>query len=318
MIEKPLLSICIPTFNRADYLEKCLEAIVNQDGFDEIEVVISDNCSSDGTQKLGEKYSLTYSNVKYFRNEENVVDMNFPLVFQRANGVLRKMTNDTILYKPGAIRYMLNAVRDNIEEKPQIYFLNKEDTLIAPKHYISLEKYLEDIGYRLTWIGSVAIWEEDANDLGSFMSNTDSRVAQVPYLLEHFEKHNGAVVYPKLIMGSISPKNKNLKYGLYQVFFVNFLGFIKPYLNQGKISADCYEKVQKDLLMDFFCQWIVNWEKYKDQYQFSDSENLKKLVENEYEDEPYYGEYKRRLIKLRISADIHKIVSRFRNGKEKH
>ena len=316
MMDKPLLSICIPTFNRAEYLENCLEAIVQQDGFEEIEVVISDNCSTDATQTLGEKYAQTYRNIKYFRNEENVLDMNYPLVFRRANGVLRKLTNDTILYKPGAIRYMLDAVIENIDLKPQLYFLNKEDSVTYPKHYADFEQYVGDIGYLLTWIGSVAIWDEDADDLDTFINNTDSRLAQVPYLLEHFEKHNGAVVYPKNIMGGISPKNKNLTYGLYQVFYVYFLGFIKPYVDQGKISTDCYAKVRKVLLMDFFCQWIVNWEKNKNLYRFSESENLKELVENEYREEPYFGEYKRKLQKLRIKADIHKIARRLRNGKE--
>ncbi|MCX8512062.1 MAG: glycosyltransferase, partial [Chthoniobacteraceae bacterium] len=44
------LSICIPTFNRSQYLRLTLESITNQELFqnsDEIEIVISDNCSSD-------------------------------------------------------------------------------------------------------------------------------------------------------------------------------------------------------------------------------------------------------------------------------
>ena len=47
-----LLSICIPTYNRCSYLKKTLESIVSQKIFettDLVEIVISDNCSSDGT-----------------------------------------------------------------------------------------------------------------------------------------------------------------------------------------------------------------------------------------------------------------------------
>ena len=53
---KPLLSICIPTYNRSGYLEQCLESIVHQERFDEIEVIISDNCSTDDTEAVCKKY----------------------------------------------------------------------------------------------------------------------------------------------------------------------------------------------------------------------------------------------------------------------
>lgn len=52
MSEKPLLSICIPTYNRAEYLAKSLDTLVCLPEFNssEVEVVISDNASTDNTQ----------------------------------------------------------------------------------------------------------------------------------------------------------------------------------------------------------------------------------------------------------------------------
>lgn len=69
---KPLLSLCIPTYNREQFLEECLESVVHQDGFDEIEIVISDNASTDNTQKLILKYQEQYKNIKYHKNAENI------------------------------------------------------------------------------------------------------------------------------------------------------------------------------------------------------------------------------------------------------
>ena len=48
---QPLLSICIPTYNRSEQLRRALESLVGQEGFSEVEVVISDNCSTDGTEE---------------------------------------------------------------------------------------------------------------------------------------------------------------------------------------------------------------------------------------------------------------------------
>mgnify|MGYP003292937366 CR=1 FL=1 len=53
---KPLLSICIPTYNRADVLKICLETIVHNRGFcDDIEVVVCDNNSTDNSVKIAKK-----------------------------------------------------------------------------------------------------------------------------------------------------------------------------------------------------------------------------------------------------------------------
>ena len=58
MIEKPLLSICIPTYNRAELLRDNLEHIVSDPDFDdEVEIVISDHCSTDETRTVGEEYA---------------------------------------------------------------------------------------------------------------------------------------------------------------------------------------------------------------------------------------------------------------------
>lgn len=74
MENRPLLSICIPTYNREKYLKECLDSIINQDGFEKnkIEIVISDNASQDKTQELAERYQKQYKNIKYFKNNKNI------------------------------------------------------------------------------------------------------------------------------------------------------------------------------------------------------------------------------------------------------
>ncbi len=307
-MSKPLLSICIPTYNRADYLRNCLLSIVDQEGFEDIEVIISDNCSNDDTESVGKQYEQEYDNIIYYRNEDNIADKNFPLVLQRANGVLRKLTNDTIVYKPGAIKYMLDAIRANIEKRPQIYFINGKIKKKDPACYQNLSDYVGTIGYLLTWIGSVAIWDNDIDNLDTFINNAGSKLAQVPFLIEHFEKHNGAIVYTKKLMDEIVPKNKNLSYGLFQVFYVNFMNYIKTLVTQNKISNNCYEKVRKNLLMDFFCPWIISQKYNRDNFNFSTNEALLKLIENEYKNERYYKMYKCKLIKMNIKSYIHSII----------
>jgi len=72
--KKPLLSICIPTYNREKYLDKCINSIVNQKWFNwnDIEIIISDNASEDNTLKLVQTYKRKYKNIYYFRNKKNL------------------------------------------------------------------------------------------------------------------------------------------------------------------------------------------------------------------------------------------------------
>lgn len=305
-MDKPLLSICIPTYNRSDCLEKCLEALVKQECFDNrIEIIISDNCSTDNTQIIGERYKKQFCNIHYYRNEENLIDGNFSLAFSRASGYLRKLTNDTIIYRPGALKYMLTAVENNLKNRPQIFFLNSGENKY-PMVINDLESYVGNLGFRLTWIASIALWDDDCDDLSILAENAYTRLGQVPFLLSNFEKRGKAVVLDEVIMDSLSPDKKDLSYGLYNVFYTTFLGFLKQYLSDGKITEACYEKVRKDLLFKFFFGWILEWENNSDQYIFSD-EDLKGLIWEAYHNEKYYSDYKRK-------RRIHIVKSKLRKG----
>jgi glycosyltransferase involved in cell wall biosynthesis len=74
MENKPLLSICIPIWNRWYCLGLVIEHIVNQPEFHswKIELVISDNASDDNTENIVKSYQGKYTNIRYFRNETNI------------------------------------------------------------------------------------------------------------------------------------------------------------------------------------------------------------------------------------------------------
>ena len=70
---KPILSICIPTYNRSDLLELCLATVLPQIAIfgEEVECVVSDNASPDKTAAIVDEYAKLYS-IRYFRNNENI------------------------------------------------------------------------------------------------------------------------------------------------------------------------------------------------------------------------------------------------------
>lgn len=317
MDTKPLLSICIPTYNRAELLTNSLESIVHQDRFDEIEVIISDNCSTDDTAKVGKKYSSSYKNIKYFRNDvgmatrENAIES-----LLRANGILRKLSNDTIIYKNGSITYLLEVINRHINDRPLMYFIDTDsfnndqqinDRKVDKELMLdNFDSYVKCLGYRLTWYANLTVWEEDCEDFSIWKDDGWSSLGQVPYQFFIFERHHRAVVLQKLFQGAQAVKRKELSYGLYKVFYTNFLSFFTNYLEMGILSWEAYQHVRKELLFDFFLDWIVEIIFNKKNYLTAE-ENLKKLIDKEYRGEEYYKDYKstlRKKILLRARGNL--------------
>lgn len=75
-MQTPILSICIPTYNReADLghlLKNLAEEIQTLPSLDMVEVIISDNASTDNTQKLVESFQKDYPNIKYLQSSVNL------------------------------------------------------------------------------------------------------------------------------------------------------------------------------------------------------------------------------------------------------
>lgn len=71
MEDYPKITICIPTYNRIAYLKKAIDSAISQD-YANFEIVVSDNCSNDGTRGLLEEYCKYVKNFKYFVNTTNV------------------------------------------------------------------------------------------------------------------------------------------------------------------------------------------------------------------------------------------------------
>lgn len=57
------VSIIIPAYNAAVYIRKCLESIVAQTIFDQLQVIVVNDGSTDGTEKILEEYDRRYSNI---------------------------------------------------------------------------------------------------------------------------------------------------------------------------------------------------------------------------------------------------------------
>lgn len=82
----PLISIGMPIYNACETLRPTLDSILSQT-FGNLEIIISDNCSTDNTQELCLIYAERDPRIKYFRQDLNIGPMaNFEFVLNAARG----------------------------------------------------------------------------------------------------------------------------------------------------------------------------------------------------------------------------------------
>src|SRR5690606_5297620 len=70
MDSEPLVSVVIPTFNRALLLKRCISSVIDQT-YQNWELIVVDDGSTDGTSDLLEMYISSDKRVKYFKRPNN-------------------------------------------------------------------------------------------------------------------------------------------------------------------------------------------------------------------------------------------------------
>lgn len=116
-MNKILLSICIPTYNRYDLLSCSLTAVLeaSKDYCDQIEVIVSDNCSADSTGDFVQSLVSQYPHLRYYRNDTNIgLNANFYKLTNRyATGKYCWLIGDDDFVISGTFPYILKILQED-------------------------------------------------------------------------------------------------------------------------------------------------------------------------------------------------------------
>lgn len=180
----PILTIAIPTYNRVDKLKKCIELVMKEIQDRPIEVMVSDNASTDNTQQVMEEIQKEYPQIMYYRNKENVgADRNFLNCYEKAKGDYIWLIGDDDMLLPNAIDTILEA----LEEKPVFLHLNTSNLVSS-----------EPLRYNNTRISEQGIIKymdknEFFEEMGIFVTFLSALVLKTDYVrqINHKEKYIG-------------------------------------------------------------------------------------------------------------------------------
>jgi glycosyltransferase involved in cell wall biosynthesis len=112
----PLLSVCILTYNRSGTLRETLDSILPQAaGHPEIEVLVSDNASTDDTAEVVRDYCSRYPRLRYSRNAVNVgFDGNVVACIENSGGEYTQFFSDDDIAPPGLLGGLLKDLRESL------------------------------------------------------------------------------------------------------------------------------------------------------------------------------------------------------------
>lgn len=125
-IPAPPLSVCIPTYNNADMIRDSISSVLKQT-YTDFELLVMDNCSTDGTREVVLEQAANDPRIKYFRHSINMgmaANFNSALNAARGDYVLILSADDLLL--PDCLK----KLSDGMLENPRAIFAACARTLV--------------------------------------------------------------------------------------------------------------------------------------------------------------------------------------------
>lgn len=196
-----ILSIAIPTYNGGRTIKECILSFINQIDSN-VEIVISDNCSTDNTPQVISELQLSFpGKIRYHRNAENIgMDRNFDNAVRIANGVyVWILSDDDIVVDSQAVQKILKVVDGRID-LGSIFanYENKDVPILRDYTEVNGDQYFEITQFKNTLISSTIvnkkIWSE--LDLTSYYGTYWTHIG---YLIYANSKYKSAIVCSELV-----------------------------------------------------------------------------------------------------------------------
>jgi glycosyltransferase involved in cell wall biosynthesis len=119
-VNKPLVSICIPTYNGATYIAEAMDSAIAQT-YPNLEIVVSDDASTDDTLKVIEAYrSKTNVPIHIYHHKPQGIGANWNHCIQHAKGVYIKFLFQDDVLEPTCIARMV-AMTETSENIGLVY-----------------------------------------------------------------------------------------------------------------------------------------------------------------------------------------------------
>lgn len=144
----PLISVCIPTYNAADYIEETLKSITSQT-WANLEIIVGDNASNDCTQEIVESYRDNCdTRIRYYKNVTNLgYAGNCNKLIESANGDYICIFHSDDIYDEALIEKQVEILTSNLNSAAVFCFQQRVNSKLdkLDEHKYKFEKQTESI-----------------------------------------------------------------------------------------------------------------------------------------------------------------------------
>lgn len=263
-----LLSICIPTYKRAEIIRELLISINEQNvNHKYYEICITDNSETDETKELIEKEFSNVDNL-YYKKTYCKGFYNSIEALKFGKGEFLKLHNDYSLFLPGSLDKMIQRVRNFEHEKPQLFFaLGSLKRIRELEVFDDYASFLDCVTYFETWSSSFAMWKHDFDRILGEGIVPDVMFPHTSFLHRVADKSKFVVDNFKYVK-NIEPKKKG-GYNLIDNFVRIYLTMVEEdLLQKNYITRPLYRKVENGILK-FCAGWYYTTLEKPEKYTFS-------------------------------------------------
>lgn len=247
-MDRPLISLCIPTNGVIEWVFPVLDSIYAQ-GIQEnlFEVVLTDNGANEDFRQKMTAYCSLHENILY--EKTNALSfLNEIETYKRAKGEFVKFLNHRTQLLPGALQEFLRFVQENRDKKPVVYFANgKLEQPCEVRSYVDFDEYIRNLSYWSSWSTGMGFWKEDFEKIPEKAVFNELFPHTTILFWERERSHyiiDNRVLLYEMPSGGI-PKGR---YDLFYAFAVEYPSILCDLLRDGSISTQTFLRVKEDNL----------------------------------------------------------------------
>ena len=269
---RPLLTIAIPTWNRANYLSFNLDQLKKERlsvDANLIEILVSDNCSSDSTASIISDHITKGLPISYYRNEQNIGwGANFLQCFKKAQGKYVLLLGDDDLMVDGGLIKIIKLLNSNISYGSitlNSYGYSKDFMKEKPpigrkknKKYEIFEDYIYATCLHNTLLSSTII-NTDLINFDETVPESEKNLTHLRYVLTASMKSEINFFLGEFI---IAVKRDNSASYKYSNVFVDELWKIHKGVFNTDLSNRIIKRIQRKFLLSFYPRDLLTIEHY--------------------------------------------------------
>ncbi len=189
------LSIALPTYNRAPFLNAALARLIPVIEPYGIRVFVSDNGSTDDTAAVVARHRITYPLIEYACNAENLgPDGNFEIALRKSPARYVWLLGDTYEIEPEALRRVMAVIEGEGVFDAIVVDVAGRAASIPERVYTDRDALLVDLGWHMTCMSALILGRELIFD-GAFKRYRNTSFIHVGIIFDHIARHVPAVLW---------------------------------------------------------------------------------------------------------------------------